>query len=44
MRCLSSSLHRGFGFSQRAGGLLVGLDIAGQMLAEFGVEFLGRGR
>ena len=40
----SRSLHGGLGLGQRAGGLLVGLDVAGQMLAEFGIEFLGASR
>jgi len=39
---LGSRFHGGFGFGQGAGGLLVGLDVAGQMLAEFSIEFLGR--
>jgi hypothetical protein len=28
--------------ARRAGGLLVGLDVTGQMLPEFSIEFLGR--
>ena len=31
----NGSLQGGLGFGQSAGGLLVGLDVAGQMLAEF---------
>jgi len=39
---LGGSLHGGLRFGQGAGGLLVGLDVAGQMLAEFSIKFLGR--
>ena len=42
MSCLGGSLQGGLDLGQSAGGLLVGLDVAGQMLAEFGIEFLGR--
>lgn len=42
LRGLGGGLHRGFRFGQSAGGLLVGLDVTGQMLPEFGIEFLGR--
>src|SRR5439155_22804338 len=46
LRFLLSRLRSGFhgclGLGQAARGLLVDLDIARQMLAEFGVEFLGR--
>src|ERR1039458_1946114 len=42
LRCLGGSFHGGFGFGQSAGGLLVGLDVSGQMLPEFSIEFLGR--
>jgi hypothetical protein len=34
--------HQGsLGFGQCAGDLLVGLDVADQILPEFGIEFLG---
>ena len=42
LSCFGGSLQGGLGLGQSAGGLLVGLDVAGQMLAEFGIEFLGR--
>ena len=42
LSCFRSSLHGGFSLGQSAGGLLVRLDVAGQMLAEFGIELLGR--
>ena len=32
----------GLGLGQGAGGLLVGLDVAGQMLAELSIDFFGR--
>jgi hypothetical protein len=35
-------LDEGLGLGQSAGGLRMGLDVAGQMLPEFSVEFLGR--
>jgi hypothetical protein len=39
---LGSSLQGGLGFGQRAGGLLVDLDVTGQLLPEFRIEFLAR--
>jgi len=38
----NGSLHGGFGFGQSAGSLLVGLDVASKMLAQFCIEFFGR--
>ena len=49
LSCFGSSLQGGLGLGQGAGGLPASmrsgearLDVASQMLAKFGIEFLGR--